>query len=424
MVSRTPKTEARSAEYLQGWESLKRMIVEENASWSGSERNGVFVNLRDGTFADVSTISAADEIGDGRSIAETDWDDDGKPDFLLRNRTAPRLQLFRDLDASESHFLAVELRGTTCNRDAIGAVVRLDVAGRRLTKTLYAGDGFLAQSSKRMCFGLGDTERVERLVVTWPGGGETVLADLAGDTRYRITQGVDEAEVIPARTLSRYASLPPAPLARDQSGLPRLDLREKFPLAPVVLPGFEDPARTAGALAGTPALVNLWSTSCAACLVEFKELRDRRAELDRAGLRIVALATDAATERERAEELLTTFGLREHAGYVDERLLAILQLVFAQVVGSQEETPLPTSLLLDTKAQLVGIYFGPVSVDDLLADLASLARMDPDDASDVKLAPGRWLSVRKRPMRSFHQGLRALGENELRAWYANRSKGE
>jgi peroxiredoxin len=415
--------EGPSLEYSQGWESLKRMIVEENASWSGRERNNVYLNLRNGTFADVSTLSAADSIGDGRALAAVDWDDDGRVDLVLRNRTAPRLQLFRNQDTSETHFLAVDLEGTTCNRDAIGARVTVEAGGKTLERTLQAGDGFLAQSSKRLHFGLGDAQRVDRLSVAWPGGETETFEDLVADTRYAVVQGAGEAVVVAARTHERFERLPAAPSERDTSGIPRLDLREKIPLAPIVVPSFEDQRRKVSDLAGGPVLLNLWSTTCAACLREFGEFEDHRGELDEAGLRLVTLATDAATNRAAVDEILARHDLEPDAGYVDEGLLELLELLLAQVVGSREATPLPTSFLLDERGQLVAIYFGPIRMEQLLADLDALARMDPADLSDTRLTPGGWLVRTKRPYNTFIQALRGAGRGKLASFYRQVSRG-
>ena len=80
-------------------------------------------------------------------------------------------------------------------------------------------------------------------------------------------------------------------------------------------PSFEDPKRKIKDLQGGPVLVNLWETTCAACLAEFGEFRERRADIEASGLRIVPLTLDEQQvivsfgeraprlNRERAEEL-------------------------------------------------------------------------------------------------------------------------
>ena len=96
MASQSPAGEEPKREYQNAWSSLRRIILEDGASLSGRERNFVYLNRGDGQFADVSEISDANAIGDARALGLTDWDDDGRLDLILRNRTAPRLQIFRN----------------------------------------------------------------------------------------------------------------------------------------------------------------------------------------------------------------------------------------------------------------------------------------------------------------------------------------
>ena len=55
--------------------------------------------------------------------------------------------------------IAFRLRGHTSNRDAIGAAITVEAGTLRQTKYLQAGSGFLAQHSKELFFGVGETER-------------------------------------------------------------------------------------------------------------------------------------------------------------------------------------------------------------------------------------------------------------------------
>ena len=105
--------------------------VRGGTSWSGGERNRCLLNISGKGFADASSSSGLNFADDGRAIAVTDWNRDGKLDLWLRNRTAPRLRLMMNQKA-EGRFLSLLLQGVHCNRDAIGAVVQLDLSGKPL----------------------------------------------------------------------------------------------------------------------------------------------------------------------------------------------------------------------------------------------------------------------------------------------------
>jgi enediyne biosynthesis protein E4 len=64
-----------------------------------------------------------------------------------------------------------------------------EVAGQRLVREMYPLNSFRSQAPNVAHFGLGDSDRVERLTIRWPGGEEQVLTDLAGDRHVVIEEG-------------------------------------------------------------------------------------------------------------------------------------------------------------------------------------------------------------------------------------------
>ena len=154
-------------------ESHRRIgdLIDQGNSFSGSERNCLFMNTRDGRFATVSAVTGIDFPDDARSPGLVDWDHDGDLDLWVSNRTAPMLRFLRNDSQTKNHWIALKLTGKDCNRDAIGARVTIRLKGGGLVmRTLKAGEGFLAQSSKWLHFGLGDAAAIETISVQWPGG--------------------------------------------------------------------------------------------------------------------------------------------------------------------------------------------------------------------------------------------------------------
>ena len=179
-MSRSPRArESRDSfsEYRLAWQAAATLI-RSGHSFSGRERNCVFLNCRNDSFANISAVSGLDFKDDGRAIAVTDWDLDGDLDVWLHNRTGPRLRFMRNQTiqgerTAHANFVAIGLEGTSSNRDAIGARVELfveDPQPPKLVQTLAAGDGFLSQSSKWLHFGLGPDRRTMTALVRWPGG--------------------------------------------------------------------------------------------------------------------------------------------------------------------------------------------------------------------------------------------------------------
>ena len=423
MTSQSPADDDALAprDYVDAWVSI-RLMVTQGGSWSGRERNHLFLNLGGRRFADVSSLSNADCIGDGRSIAVLDWDDDGRLDFFLHNRTAPRLQFFRNAYAGAGGFLVLELRGTSCNRDAIGARVRVEIGERVLARTVCAGDGYLSQSSKRLHFGLGEDEVIRRVTVRWPDGTMEELSGLEPNRRYRITQGEAEAAPLPPRTVPELAEVASRKPWVAKTARTRVPLIEKIPMAEVGVPSFENADRKVADLTGGPVLLNLWQRECAACREEFGDLREAKDELDRLGLRIVTLTTDPLDQKGRALDVLEDYGLEGGAGYIGSEFMQVLEILMGEVLADYDVVPLPTSLLLDDAGQLVAIYPGKIRVADLTRDLGLLERMDSSDLTDTRLFGGWRLARQPRDFRALAREFDKIGRRDLGTFYRTTAK--
>ena len=153
-----------------------------NISWNGYEHNVLLRNegaTPDGTlqFSDVAMATGADDIRDARGVATADFDNDGDLDIVINNNPGDsgraelsRATLLRNNVGERRNWLAIELRGTQSNRDAVGASVTLEAGGEKFTRLVSAGSGFASQQSARLYFGLGDKTEVDTMTVRWPNG--------------------------------------------------------------------------------------------------------------------------------------------------------------------------------------------------------------------------------------------------------------
>jgi thiol-disulfide isomerase/thioredoxin len=386
--------------------------MNEGVSWSGRERNNSYLNLGDGRLADVSYVSGLDFEDDGRAVAEVDWDGDGDIDLWLRNRTGPQLRYMRNDGAGDGHWIAFELEGAASNRDAVGATVEVSAGRRLLRRTVIAGDGYLAQSSKRLHFGLGDAERVDRVVVRWPGGGSEELPGYAVDRRWRVKQGSGEAVPLPARRAPAIVA-PAGPTEPRPPGLAPVLLKEPLPLPPSLRELLFDEAP-----AGGSRLLNLWAHWCAPCLEELSELAGRYEDLRAEGLEVVALNVDPPEDRERAARVLgerigePPFGSLTAGEATAELIDALLD----HVLQREGELVLPTSLLVDGQGILQMIYIGPLTAERLLADVDRWIHR-PVSGADRSLFPGRWYFRTPRDLLGLATELKARGLREDARFY-------
>ncbi len=233
VVANAPVDASPSEAYENGWNALNQYI-REDYSWSAPEPN-VFYVRRDGRYVDCSGVSGLDFAEDSRAFAVTDLDGDGRLDLVVKNRLAPQIRVLQNNCAADRHSIAFQLRGTKSNRDAIGAVIRVDSQ----VKAVQAGSGFLSQHTKKLQFGLNDRTVAARVVVQWPSGAEQTFESLASGRVYTVTEGSPEISSKAFQAHARFA--PAAPIAVDNE--PRLH-NASF-LEPVPLP---IPAKKPGVL--------------------------------------------------------------------------------------------------------------------------------------------------------------------------------
>jgi peroxiredoxin len=395
---------------------MSHLVSKQGLSWSGRERNRMFLSVGGKQFVDASSVTATDFIGDARALGLVDWNHDGMVDMLLLNRTAPRIRLLRNHSGADRHWLQVDLTGTAprVNRDAIGARVLLSVGDKVLCRTLYAGDGLMSQSSKTLFFGLGDAGTIDKLTVRWPDGSSEDFGGVAVDQRIHIVQGEQPVTVTPP--------VPPRLAAAEQQRLETGDLGRvtvisKIPMAEFPLPSFDNPKRKVKDLAGRPLLINFWSTTCASCIEELGSFQAKRGKLKRSGLQIVTMLTEGPGKHEQAKKILDGVGLLDGAGFSTPAVTEALRILSHAVLTDSVDIPLPVSLLLDQEGNLVQIHLGAVRIPNLLRDLGILRDMDPRSPSASALSFGSRVVFRDRDFNGIAKLFADAELPQLAAYY-------
>lgn len=130
--------------------------------------------LGDGTFTPVwPNRSGLIVSGDAKGLMTTDLNGDGWVDFVVSANDG-ELMAFENNGVQDHRVLNVRLRGKPGNPTGVGARVSVRLEdGTSQTAEVYAGGGYLSQSSSTLVFGLGKSGRVKSIEVRWPNGAVT-----------------------------------------------------------------------------------------------------------------------------------------------------------------------------------------------------------------------------------------------------------
>ena len=145
-----------------------------------AQRDQMFQNRGDGTYADVSETAGAyfTETLVGRAAATADYDNDGDTDIVIVNSNQ-RAVLLRNDGGNANNWIGIKLVGSQRNRDGIGAKVTVSTADMTQMREVKSGSSYASGSDTRLLFGLGENERVEKIIIVWQGGTTQVLKDVS-----------------------------------------------------------------------------------------------------------------------------------------------------------------------------------------------------------------------------------------------------
>jgi tetratricopeptide (TPR) repeat protein len=408
VVAKSPDESRPSHDYEQGWTAINELIRSDR-TWSGYERNIFYANNGDGTFSDISGAVGLDFLEDGRSFAVCDFDQDGRQEIFLKNRNAPQLRILKNVLPELPPSISFRLRGTKSNRDAIGAVIKLETGKGIQTRSVQAGSGFLSQHSKEVFFGLGKIERdkqpaaapLVKATVRWPSGLVQEFPDLPINHRIWIEEGaVAPARVVPFRAISTPE--PGAENPQPPESLP--ETAETWLLAPVSAPDFslpkqalrshpersdgfahanpsaqsKDPYPTTNSegervilsrLRGNPVLLSFGAAGEERSRQSWIALNDRAQSWSQRGLHLLAMNVD---DTENLHAFLRDQKVSFPILQGNDDVAAVYNIAYRYIFDRHRDLAIPTSFLIDAKGDIVKIYQGPADPVHVEQDFRSI----------------------------------------------------
>lgn len=151
--------------------------------------NTVLHNVGGTQFKDVSAHSGSGlaPVESSRGVAAEDFDNDGDVDLIVLNALAAPTLIRNDSEA-HNHWLQVVLTGRTACRDGTGGRVIVESKSGVAHAEVRSGGGYQSSFGRRLTFGLGDADRVDRLTVRWSDGSQQTLEQVEADQCLHIVQ--------------------------------------------------------------------------------------------------------------------------------------------------------------------------------------------------------------------------------------------
>lgn len=142
--------------------------VEQMPDAAMQDPNNLLLQNNEGIFEEVGKQAGIADIEKSRGAALVDFNNDGKLDLVVVNRSAD-FRLYENITKNAGNWIAIELREKDINTSAIGAWIELVANGKSTHREITVGGGHASGSAVASHFGLGSATQI-KYQVTWSDG--------------------------------------------------------------------------------------------------------------------------------------------------------------------------------------------------------------------------------------------------------------
>jgi len=388
VVAKSSEDATPSSAYERGWNAINE-LVRSDYTWHGQARNVLFLNCGSGRFAEASGALGLDLLEDSRSFALADFDHDGRPEVVVKNRNAPQIRILHNAMESLGQSVSFRLRGNKSNRDAIGASITVEAGGTRQTKYLQAGTGFLAQHSKELFFGIGSTTEEIRAKIRWPSGSSQLFEHLPPNHRISLEEGSSTFLAVQYNATAAAFNRP----APDPAIEPLPVELETCLIQPVLAPGFSLPDLSGAplelaSLRGKLVLLLFWSQGSARSVEMLHELQQSRARLQTPYVQILAVNLDDGSGIAEARSIASHGRFDFPIVFATPETAGIYNITYRYLFERRRDLPIPAAFLLDREGAIIKVYQGMIDAERVAADAQSIPATPSDRMRAALPFPG------------------------------------
>jgi hypothetical protein len=144
-----------------------------------------FRNNGNTTFSDVSAEWGLTTSSFANGAAYADLNNDGYLDLVVNNINDEAF-IYKNNSPHTSHYLDIKLIGDSLNRNGLGAWIELYYDGKQQVYEETPYRGYLSTMQMDPHFGLGETSRVDSMVVKWPDGKMQIFLNVPANQKMTV----------------------------------------------------------------------------------------------------------------------------------------------------------------------------------------------------------------------------------------------
>ena len=138
--------------------------------------NKMFKNMAGRKFIDVTTSARVGNLQKGHGVSFADLDNDGDEDIYIEMGgayvgDAYQNSLYINPGQNDNHWINISLEGTTCNRAAIGAKIKVTFKDNGVVRSVYRdvnSGGSFGSNPLTQHIGIGHASTVQSVEIKWP----------------------------------------------------------------------------------------------------------------------------------------------------------------------------------------------------------------------------------------------------------------
>ena len=139
--------------------------------------NFVFKNNGDLTFKKANKEWGIEYKGFSNGAAYVDLDNDGDLEIVINN-IDDTASIFENKSSKTNNFIKIKLKGTKNNQFGLGSKIEIASDNMRQTQELTLSRGFQSSVAPEYNFGVGKSQKIDSLKITWSDGKQQVLKNI------------------------------------------------------------------------------------------------------------------------------------------------------------------------------------------------------------------------------------------------------